>query len=239
MPDGDLLEVFHAPQIPVLADCAEIEARHAERLRPDLRVPAIEAAEVKVGRAVGEPPRLDRVEVVDQEQKDIAIRGVEGRRVAGDIDARVVDGGRPVEDAGHLPARVARAVAGDALHGPDEFMVVDAPIVRAGDGAKLHPSVISLERLDLLGAMRGQPVLQIDPGERRRELAQISGGCAHQRGELAEAPVGGCDGRFGARQHESQAVGVVAGRLDADGGAFDRPGPAAFGAAADGREQIG
>ena len=237
--DGDLLEVLDAPEIAVLADGAEIEARHAERLRADLRVPAIEAAEVEVGRAVGQPPGLDRVEVVDQEQKHIAIRGVERRRVAGDIDARVVDARRPVEHAGHLPARVARAVAGDPLHGPDELMVVDAAIVRAGDGAQLDPAVVGLERLDLLGPMRGQPVLQVDAGERRRELAQIGGGRADQRGELAEAPVGGRDRRFGARQHQRQAVGVVAARLDPDGGAFDGPRPAALGAAADGREQLG
>ena len=72
-------------------------------------------------------------------------------------------------------------------------MVVDATIIRAGDGAKLHPAVINFERLDLLGAMRGQAVLQIDPGERRRKLAQISGGRADERSKLAEAPVGGRD----------------------------------------------
>ena len=118
-------------------------------------------------------------------------------------------------------------------------MVVDTTIVRAGDGAELHPAVIGLERLDLLGSMRGQPVLQVDAGERRWELAHVSSGSAHQRGELAEAPVGGCDRRFGARQDKCQAVDVVAGRLDPDGGAFDGPGAAALRAASDGREQLG
>ena len=112
-------------------------------------------------------------------------------------------------------------------------------IVRAGDGAELHPAVIDLKRLDLLGAMRGQAVLQIDAGERRRKLPQISGGRADERGELAEAPMGRRDRRFGARQHERQTVGIIAGRLDPDGGAFDRPGPATLGAAADGGEQFG
>ena len=103
--------------------------------------------------------------------------------------------------AGHLPAGVACAIAGDPVHRLDELMVVDATIIRAGDGAKLHPAVIDFKRLDLLGAMRGQAVLQIDPGERRRELAQISGGRADERSKLTEAPVGRRDWRFGARQH--------------------------------------
>ena len=140
--DGDLLEILDAPQIAILADGAEIEARHAERLRADLGIPAIEAAEIEVGRAVRQPAGLDRIQVVDQEQEDVAIRGIERRRVLGDVDARIVDAGRPVEHAGHLPAGVARAVAGDALHRRDQFMVEDAAIVRAGDGAQLDAAVI-------------------------------------------------------------------------------------------------
>ena len=129
MADGDLLEILHAPEIAILADCAEIEARHAERLRADLRVPAIEAAEIEVRRAVRKTSGLDRIEVVDQEQEDVAVRRIEGRRVLGNVDAGIVDPGRPVEHAGHLPARVARAIAGDPLHGLNEFMVVDPAVV--------------------------------------------------------------------------------------------------------------
>ena len=88
MADGDLLEVLDAPEIAVLADGPEIEARDAERLGADLGVPAIEAAEVEVGRAVRQPPRLDRIEVVDQEQEDVAVRGIERGRVLGDVDPR-------------------------------------------------------------------------------------------------------------------------------------------------------
>ena len=87
--------------------------------------------------------------------------------------------------------------------------------------------------------MRGETVLQVDAGERGRELAQISGGRADERSKLAEAPVRRRDRRLGARQHERQAVGIIAGRFDPDGGAFDGPRPAALGAAADGRKQIG
>jgi hypothetical protein len=66
MPDADLLEVLDAPEIAVLADGAEIEARDAERLRADFGVPAIEAAEIEIRRAVGQRPRLDRIEIVDR-----------------------------------------------------------------------------------------------------------------------------------------------------------------------------
>lgn len=43
--------------------------------------------------------------------------------------------------------RVAGVVAGDALHGLDRFMIVNAPIVRAGDGAQLRPTVFGFQRL--------------------------------------------------------------------------------------------
>lgn len=48
---------------------------------------------------------------------------------------------------GHLTVRVAGVVAGDALHGLDRFMIVNAPIVRAGDGAQLRPTVFGFQRL--------------------------------------------------------------------------------------------
>jgi len=52
------------------------------------------------------------------------------------------------------------------------------------------PAVACLERLDLLGPVRGQPVLQVDAGQRRGELPQVGCRGAHQGSELAEAPVG-------------------------------------------------
>ena len=82
-----------------------------------LNTEAVEAPEVEVGRAVGQQPRLDRVQVVDEEQEHVAIGGVERRRLPRHVHARVVDAGRPAEHARHLPTRVANAVARDALHG--------------------------------------------------------------------------------------------------------------------------
>ena len=99
MANDDLLENFHAPQIAILADCAEIEARHAERLCPDLRIPTVEAAEIEVGQAVRETAGFDRIQVIDQEKENISIRCIEGRRILGDVDAWIVDSGRPVEHA--------------------------------------------------------------------------------------------------------------------------------------------
>src|SRR3546814_5970429 len=81
----------------------------------DLGVPAIEAAEVEIGLAVGELARLDRMRVVDKEEKYVAVRGVERRRVAADINIGIIVHGRPVEHAGNFPPRLPDAVAGD-LH---------------------------------------------------------------------------------------------------------------------------
>jgi hypothetical protein len=80
--DADFLEVLDAPKIAVLADRAQIEARHAERLGADLGVPAVEAPKVEIGRSVGQSSGLDRIEIVDQEQEHVAVRGIERGRVA-------------------------------------------------------------------------------------------------------------------------------------------------------------
>ena len=223
MPDRDLLEILDAPEIAVLADGAEIEARDAERLRPDLGVPAIESPEEEIGRPVRQRTGLDRIHIVDQEDKDVAVRGIERRRVLGHVDHRIVDTGRPVEHAWHLPARVADAVARDAPYGRDELMVVDAAIVRPSDGAQLRATVGDFHRLHLLGAVIGQAILQIDAGERRGKLAQIGRRCANEARELAEAPMGGCYRRLGVRKDERQLLRIVAMGLDPDRRALDRP----------------
>lgn len=80
MANRDLLEVFDAPEIPILAHGPEIEARDPKRLRADSRIPAIEATEVEVGRAVGQPTRLDQIEVINQKQENVAIEGATRRR---------------------------------------------------------------------------------------------------------------------------------------------------------------
>ena len=173
MSDANFLEVLNAPEIAVLADGAQIETGDAERLRADFRIPAIEAPEIEIGRSVGQLARLDRVHVVDQEEEDVSVGGVERGRVLGDVDHRIVDAARPVERAGHFPARIASSVPRDLLHGRHEFVVVDAAIIRAGDGAQFRAPVFGFQRLDLLGSVRGEPVLQVDARKRRRELAQI------------------------------------------------------------------
>jgi hypothetical protein len=53
-----------------------MEARHAERLGADLRVPGVEAPEEQVGRAVWQASGLDGVEIVDEEHENIAIAGL-------------------------------------------------------------------------------------------------------------------------------------------------------------------
>ena len=91
VPDRDLLEILDAPEVAVLADRAQVEAGNAQHLGPHLGVPAVEPAEEQVGRAIGQFPGLDRVQIIDQEQEDVAIGGIERRRVLGDVDIGVVD----------------------------------------------------------------------------------------------------------------------------------------------------
>src|SRR3546814_12681615 len=76
---------------------SDLEGRDAERLRADLAVPRVEAPEIEIGIAVRQFARLDRMRVVDEEQEDIAVAGIERRRVLGNVDERVVGHRRPVE----------------------------------------------------------------------------------------------------------------------------------------------
>lgn len=99
VPDVDLLEVLDAPEVAVLADCAQVKAGDAQGFGPDLRIPAVEPPEIQVGRAIEQDPCLDRAQIVDQEEEDVTVRGVERRRVLGDIDLRIVDAGRPIEQS--------------------------------------------------------------------------------------------------------------------------------------------
>jgi hypothetical protein len=66
-------------------------------------------------------------------------------------------------------------------------VIEDAAIIGPGDGAQFDATIINLERLDLFGAVRGQAVLQINAGERRRELAEVGRRRSDQAGELTEA----------------------------------------------------
>ncbi len=85
--DGDLFKILDAPEIAVLTNRPKIEAGDAERLGADLRIPAIEAAEEDIRRAVRQPSRLDRIKVVDQKQENVPIGSVKCRCIAGDVHA--------------------------------------------------------------------------------------------------------------------------------------------------------
>lgn len=170
--------------------------------------------------------------VVDQEQEDVAVAGIEGRRVLGYLDKRVVGHRRPVERTGDFPAGVADTVAGDTHHRLNEFVIPDPAIVGAGHRAEFDAAVVGFERLDQLGAVRGEAVLQVDAGERRRQLAEIASWRTDQAAELTERPVGRRD-RFGtAGDGEREATDVVGPRLDTEGLGLDGSGGGAFGAAA-------
>lgn len=69
-------------------------------------------------------------------------------------------------------------------------MVVDAAVVGTSHRAQFDAIVVGFERLDLLGPVRGQAVLQVDRGQRRRKLAEVGRRRADLACELAEAPVG-------------------------------------------------
>ncbi len=77
VPDDDLFEALNAPEVPVLADATKVETGNAERLGANLRVPAIETSEIKIGLAAWQPPCLNRVRVVDQEEEDVTVTGVQ------------------------------------------------------------------------------------------------------------------------------------------------------------------
>ena len=193
-----------------------------------LNTEAIEAPEVEVGRAVGQPTCLDRIVIVDQEQEDIAVRGIEGGRITADLDIGVVDPGRPVEHARHLPTRIARAIARDALHCLNQLMVMDAAIVGAGHRAQFGAAIFRLEGLHLLCAVVGQTILQVDPRQRRGQLAQVGGRSADDARKLAERPMRGRNRFMCFRQHQVQPLGVVARGLDPDISRLHHAAAAAF-----------
>ena len=82
-------------------------------------------------------------------------------------------------------------------------------------------------------------MLQVDAGERGRELPQIGGRRADQAGELAEAPMRRRNRRIGTGQDQRQPLRIVAAGLDADQRAFDDAGPAALRAVLTAVRQVG
>ena len=166
--------------------------------------------------------------IVDQEQEDVAVRGIQRGRIAADLDIGVVNPGGPVEDARHLPARVTGAIARDALHRLDQFMVVDAAVVGAGHRAQFGAAIFRLEGLHLLGAVVCQTVLQVDPCQRRGKLPQVGGRSADDAGKLAESPMRGRDRFLRLRQDQVQPLCTVARCLDTDVGGLHHPAAAAL-----------
>ena len=76
-----------------------------------------------------------------------------------------------------------------------------------------------------------RPHHQVDPRQRRRQLPQIGRRSADDAGKLAEGPVRGCHRFLRFRQHQVQALGVVARRFDADIRRLHHATTAALGAA--------
>jgi len=106
--------------------------------------------------------------------------------VSFDVHERIVAHGLPVENAGHLPDRVTGTVPGDLHDGGDQFMIPDAAIIRACDGAKLDASIVRFQRLHKLGAVGKQAVLQVDACECGGELPHVGRGRADEAAQLAE-----------------------------------------------------
>ena len=117
-------------------------------------------------------------------------------------------------------------------------MVVDAAIVGPGHRAQFRAAIRDFHGLDLLGPMVGQAVLQVDPRQRRGQLAQIGRGRADQARELAKGPMRRRDGFIRTRQDQPQLLRVVAMRLDPDRRTFHRARPAPLRPAFDGRKEI-
>ena len=227
--DAELLEALGTPDIAVHTNRPEEEGRHAKRLRADFRVPGVEASEVQVGIAVEQLARLDRMRVVDEEQEHVAVARIERRRVLAYLDKGFVHHRRPVERARHFPARVADTVARDAHHGFDQFVIPDATVVGSGDRAQLDAAIVSLQRLDQLGAVRRQPVLEIDARQRCRKLTQVARRSADEPAELAEGPVRRHNRRSASGNCQREAADIVHPSVDPYRPGFDRAGGSARG----------
>jgi len=92
------------PQRPVPLRCVRLEVCRAERCSRRCLL-------------------FGRTALVDEEHEHVSVRCVERGRVFCHVDQWIIDARRPVENARHLPARVAGAVAGDPLHGADQFVL--------------------------------------------------------------------------------------------------------------------
>src|SRR3546814_16151439 len=133
--------------------------------------------------------------VIDEEQENVAIRRVESRRLARDIDIGVIAHRPPVEHARNLPARIGNSVARNLHDGRDQFMVPDAAVIGSSDGAQFGAALIGLQELYLFAAVRQQAVLEIDAGERGGQAPQIWGGRTEER-RVGKECVSTCGSRW-------------------------------------------
>ena len=216
-----------------MAHGTQIKACNSKGFRSNLAVPRVESAEVEIWFSVRQPAGLDGVEIVDQEQEDIAVAGIKRRRIFGDVDEGIVAHRRPVQDARHFPHRVAGPIAGDLHHRRDQFVIPDAAVFGSRHRAQFEPAIVHLERFYQLGTVIEQAVLQVDRGKRRGELPHVARRCTDQAAELTVAPVGRCDRLALTWNEKFKPLRIVARSLDADRGAFDRSGMGAVSAGPD------
>ena len=87
-----------------------------------------------------------------------------------------------------------------------------------------------LKGLHELATMRQQPMLHVDARQRRRQLAQIAGGRAHEAAKLPKGPVGRRHRIAAIGEKEAQTLGIVARGLDPDCAGLDRTGGSDIGA---------
>ena len=95
-------------------------------------------------------------------------------------------------------------------------MIPDPAIVGTGYRAQFDAAVVGLKRLDQFSAVRRESMLEVDAGERRRQLAKVTGGSADQSTQLAERPVGRGHRLSAAGDGEREAADVVGPRFNAE-----------------------
>jgi hypothetical protein len=176
--------------------------------------------------------------IVHQEQEYVAIGRIEGRPILGRFHKGIVPTGTPIPHTRPLPAGIVRAVAGDIHDGGHELVVVDTAVFGSGHRTQFEAAGIGFQRFDLLRAMAGQAILQVDARKCRRQLAQIAGGSADQARKLAEAPMRRRYRLGPPRQDQRQPLGIIAARLHPYRPAFHGPRSGALRSSVNRRIQI-
>src|SRR3546814_18496385 len=92
--------------------------------------------------------------VIDEEQENVAIRRVESRRLARDIDIGVIEHRPPVEHARNIPTRIGHSVAHNLPAAHTQFMVPDAVVIGSSDGSRFGASALRLTEPYLFASVR-------------------------------------------------------------------------------------